>query len=360
VRVGLVIGGLGYGGAERQLYNLAVGLAATDHVVVYCLSDVVEPWGKRLSDAGVELRIIASRGGLSLRRVVSLASSLRQDRIELVHAFLFIASSYAWLATRLLPGVLLVGSARNCKPEPSLLRRWVIRRAFQGSAAVICNSQAMADYAVEHYGLQRKRSSIVYNGVGEEFFVDNPAPSEGLVIGTVGRLQPQKNLGMFLEAARLVLEGDPEARFVIAGGGSLRGELENRSSELGLAHAISFRGNVDDIASMLASLGQFWLCSDWEGAPNVVLEAMAAGLPVVATPAGGTPELLDEGRTGWLVDFGDASALAGRALQLAADTELAASVGAAAREEARHRFSIPVMVSETRKVYELAVSGGAG
>ncbi len=360
MRVGLVIGGLGYGGAERQLYNLAVGLAATDHVVVYCLSDVLEPWGKRLRDAGVELRVIASRGGLSLRRVVSLARGLRKDRIDLVHAFLFIASSYAWLATRLLPGVLLVGSARNCKPEPSLLRRFIIRRAFQGSAAVICNSQAMADYAAEHYGLKGKQASIVYNGVGEEFFVGKSAPSGGLVIGTVGRLQPQKNLGMFLEAARLVLEGAPEARFVIAGGGLLRAELEKRSSELGLADAVSFRGNVDDVASMLASLSQFWLSSDWEGTPNVVLEAMAAGLPVVATPAGGTPELLDEGRTGWLVPFGDASALAGRALQLAAGAELATAAGAAAREEARRRFSIPVMVSETKKVYELAVSGGAG
>jgi len=218
----------------------------------------------------------------------------------------------------------------------------------------------MADYAAEHYGLQGKQGRIIYNGVGEEFFVARSATSEGLVIGTVGRLEPQKNLGMFLEAARLVLEGDPAARFVIAGEGRLRLELENRSSELGLAHAISFCGNVDDVASMLGSLSQFWLSSDWEGAPNVVLEAMAAGLPVIATPAGGTPELIDEGRTGWLVDFGDAAALAGRALQLAADTELATTVGSAAREEARRRFSIPVMVSETRKVYQLAASGGAG
>jgi glycosyltransferase involved in cell wall biosynthesis len=218
----------------------------------------------------------------------------------------------------------------------------------------------MADYAAEHYGLQGKQARIVYNGVGDEFFVGKSASSEGLVIGTVGRLQPQKNLGMFLEAARLVLEGDSGARFVIAGDGLLRAELENRASELGLGHAISFRGNIDDVPSMLGSLSQFWLSSDWEGTPNVVLEAMAAGLPVVATPAGGTPELLDEGQTGWFVDFGDASALAGRALQLGADAELATAVGAAAREEARRRFSIPVMVSETRKVYELAASGDVG
>src|SRR5512141_2675746 len=129
-RVGLVIGQLTYGGAEGQLFELARALAGFAEPFVYCLSASQEPYGPRLRDAGVPLRLLPSRGSFDLSRVLALRRALREDGIEVVHAFLFLASGYAFLATRGLARVRLVTSARNCKPEPNPVRRAVLRAAF--------------------------------------------------------------------------------------------------------------------------------------------------------------------------------------------------------------------------------------
>jgi hypothetical protein len=144
-RVGLVIGQLTYGGAESQLFELARALTAKSppsaKPVVYCLSSSSEPYGSRLREAGVTLRVLPSRGSFDFSRVATLRRALREDGVSVVHAFLFLASGYAYLATRARRGVRLVTSARNCKPEPNPLRRAVLRRAFRASARVICNSR---------------------------------------------------------------------------------------------------------------------------------------------------------------------------------------------------------------------------
>ncbi|MBI5506839.1 MAG: glycosyltransferase, partial [Deltaproteobacteria bacterium] len=167
LRVGLVIGQLTYGGAESQLYELARGLArgregqrgreSACDVVVYCLSSKDEPYGARLRAAGVRVRTFEARGSFDFGRVVALARALREDRIEVVHAFLFLASAYTYLATRLSARIALVTSARNCKPEPHPLRRLLMRRALAASRRVVCNSREMERYAVAHYGAPPSR-----------------------------------------------------------------------------------------------------------------------------------------------------------------------------------------------------------
>jgi hypothetical protein len=150
-RIGLVIGQLGYGGAEGQLYELVRALRDDARVVVYCLSDRTEPYGPMLEQLGVAVRVMPARGSFDLGRVLALARAIRADRVELVHAFLYIATAYAYLALLVCPGVRLVSSARNCKAEPNALRRAVMRRAFARSQAVICNSREMARFAVAYY-----------------------------------------------------------------------------------------------------------------------------------------------------------------------------------------------------------------
>ena len=130
-RIGLVIGQLTWGGAEGQLFELARGLAAFADPVVYCLSSATEPYGSRLKEAGIALRVLPARGSFDLSRVRRLRRALREDGIEVVHAFLFLASGYAYLATRGLRGPRLVTSARNCKPEPNPVRRAVLKAAFR-------------------------------------------------------------------------------------------------------------------------------------------------------------------------------------------------------------------------------------
>jgi len=354
-RIALVIGQLTYGGAEGQLFELARGLAGRAEPFVYCLSASQEPYGSRLREAGIRLRVLPSRGSFDVSRVRALRLALVEDRIDVVHAFLFLASGYAYLATRGLAGVRLVTSARNCKPEPNPLRRTLLRAAFRASSRVICNSREMARYATEYYGAPQERARVVLNGVDTARFHRARRPHEGFRIGTVGRIERQKNLGVFLDAAALVLSSRSDAKFEIVGDGSLREHFRAEVLRRGLGDVVTLPGTRSEIPDFFAGLDQFWLTSDWEGTPNVVLEAMAAGLPVVATRVGGTPEVVEHQRTGMLVDAGDAVGIAKAALDLAADPGASARMGLLAAETADRRFSIEAMVDATSAVYDEAV-----
>ncbi len=355
MRIGLVIGQLTYGGAEGQLSELALGLRHEADVFVYCLSDQTEAYGARIADAGIPLRTVPARRRLDLGRVVQLARWLREDRVEIAHAFLFIASAYAYLATRMTPGVRVVTSARNCKLEPSAPRRWALRRAFQASDAIICNSQEMARFAVRHYAANSERIHVVFNGVDTERFQGRRHPRKGLVIGTAGRIEAQKNLEMFLVAAAQFHEARPEAMFEIVGDGSLRDSLVRRARELGIGDRVRFSGNTDDMPGFFGRIDQFWLTSNWEGTPNVLLEAMSAGVPVVATRVGGTSELIEDGNTGSVIEKGDAAAASATALRLVDRPDETARMARNARESVCRRFSIRAMIVATRRVYESAV-----
>lgn len=352
-RLGLVIGQLTYGGAENQLYELALGLRDVHDVKVYCLSNASQPFGPRIEAGGVPVMVLEAKRNLDTSRILGLAEAFRADRIEIAHAFLYIASAYAYLATRIARGTRLVTSARNCKTEPSRLRRAVMRHAFKASRAVICNSHRMAEFAGEHYGTPRDRTHVVHNGVDAARFHTERGPRDGCIrIGTVGRLDVQKNYPLFLEAAAALCQRYPDIRFEIVGEGPEQARLEAEIARLGLGGTVVLGLPRRDIAGFLAGIDQFWLTSDWEGTPNVVLEAMAAGVPVVATAVGGTPELIEDGRSGFLVEPGSPDAFVSRAIRLLDDEELARAVGQRAQELAATRFSIPAMVGATSKVYD--------
>jgi len=357
MRIGLVIGQLTYGGAESQVFELARRLAVRHELIVYCLSSAVTPYGDRLREAGVQVRVLPARRPFDVGRVLRLARSLKRDEIEVVHAFLFIASAYTYLATRLAPRVRFVASARNCKLERHQLRRAIMRRAFGRADAVICNSREVARFAAEHYDAPSARTHVVYNGVDAERFRASRIPHAGRRIGTIGRIEEQKNLPLFLRAAAEISATFAETTFVIAGDGALREQMIRSVRELAVDRTVELIGTIDDVPTFLAGLDQFWLTSDWEGTPNVVLEAMAAGLPVIATAVGGTPEIVDDGTTGVLVAPGDLPGLVAASRRLLENPREADTLGERARSAVQERFSISAMVAATEAVYRDVARG---
>jgi len=148
-----------------------------------------------------------------------------------------------------------------------------------------------------------------------------------------------------------VLRRFPDAHFDLIGAGPERDRLRARAAASGIAHAVTFAGHCDDIAARLADADVFVLPSRSEAFPNAVLEAMAAGLPIVASAVGGILELIEDGRTGLLVPPGDAAALSDRLCRVIAEPPLAARLGAAARVEAHARYSFDRMVGAFEQLY---------
>jgi glycosyltransferase involved in cell wall biosynthesis len=349
----MVIGQLSTGGAEGQLQALCAGLdAASARPVVYCLSPRTEPYGPALERAGITVRVL---GGGRLGRVRALRAALAADRIDVVHAWLFIANAFAWAATRC-GGPPLVTTARNCKRSGALLDL-LNRRAFAASDAILVNSRQVADYIGTVYGAPAQRITVVYNAIDLDRFQPPaaPRPAHPPRVVMVGRLVQQKNPQLFVAAAAALRQRLPAVRFRLVGDGPLRPAVERAAAAAGLGDALELAGERRDVPALLQDADLFWLTSDWEGLPNAVLEAMAAGLPVVATDVGGTAELLDAGVEGYVVDAGDREALVARSLEILGDPQRLAQMRHAARARAA-QFSRAAMVEATCAVYAAALA----
>jgi glycosyltransferase involved in cell wall biosynthesis len=194
----------------------------------------------------------------------------------------------------------------------------------------------------------RSPSRVVALGVDVDRFASGKAVLDGTIVGNVARLAEQKGHRTLLKAVPAVLERRPDTRFVIAGDGELREELERLAEPLG--DHVSILGNRSDVPDLLASFDVFAYPSRFEGLCVAVIEAQAAGVPVVATPVGGINETVVEGETGWLVPVGDAEALAERILHVLEQPDEARRVAAAAQRRAA-RYSVSRMVEETLASY---------
>jgi glycosyltransferase involved in cell wall biosynthesis len=349
MQLGLVIGQLTVGGAEGQLYLLCRGLdRAAVRPIVYCLSDRTEPYGPLIEGAGVTLRIITGDRPARVRRLRRL---LNADGIDVVHAWLFVANAYAWLATRG-TGRLLLTSARNCKRQGGILD-WLNRRAFAASDAIVANSQQVAEYIRHEYGAPRERVCVVHNAVDTERFRPASDARPSLCVVMIGRLVPQKNPQLFVAAAaavRAAMPGGCDIRFLLIGDGPLRAQVEADVAAAGLQECCTVMGERRDTPELLRQADLFWLTSGWEGLPNVVLEAMASGLPVVATDVGGTRELIRHGQDGFLIKAGDRDALVAHSLELLRDGEKRRQCSCAARARAE-AFAPQRMVTAMQELY---------
>ncbi len=217
--------------------------------------------------------------------------------------------------------------------------------------------------ALKRSGVAEDRLLAIPNGIpGRSPQVSTRSLREELgvgqraLIGAVGRLETQKGHTFLLEAARALLQRWPEVLFVIAGEGSQRAVLEQQIRALGLERQVKLLGRRSDMEALYAALDLFVMPSLDEGTPMVLLEAMRAGLPVIATRVGGVPQLIRAGETGVLVEPEDTAALAGAMQRCLADALMARRLGAAAAREIRERHSAEAMESRYRALYDRIAS----
>jgi glycosyltransferase involved in cell wall biosynthesis len=356
-----VVGNFVAGGAERHLLELWGRISRERfEVEIACFRAEGQFWpevralGWPVHELGVGRRIYDATGVRGLLRLVHHTLRFQPD---VVHGYLFGPNLFAVLAGRACGVPVVAVAKRNVDAFETRRQAFVQRLTHRWATHVTAVSEAVADSVVA-LGVPRGRVTVIPNGVDVDRFEAAPADRLALgaadgepVIGSVGCLAARKDYGTLLEAlARLAAEGRP-FHAALVGDGPERAALEARASALGLGDRVTFLGERSDVERLLPGMDVFVLSSREEGIPNALLEAMAAGRAAVATAVGGTPEVLEDGATGWLVPARDPEALA-RALEQALERpDEAARRGAAARRAARERMSIEAMVRRHEAFY---------
>jgi glycosyltransferase involved in cell wall biosynthesis len=349
----LVVNGFGVGGGELKLLELAALLDREKYALTIASVGQGGALEDRFRALGCPVHVLPKSFGFDPRLPLRLARVMRLCKAELVMSTLFYADIISALATFFYrPKALLSWEVITGQLEwYQVLAYRLLAGRFAHVAAV---SNSIHPMIRGLRGMKPGRISTIYYGVDLEKYSPrrSEAAAEGPVFGTVARLVHQKGHIWLLEAIPQVLARFPQARWRFAGDGEKRAGLEARARELGIAHAVEFLGSRSDVQNLLGSFDCFILPSLWEGFPNVLLEAMACGLPVIATSVEGSVELVVEGETGRLVPKEDAGALAGAMLELAADAELRQRMGSSGRKRVEEHFSLGKQVMEFEALFD--------
>jgi glycosyltransferase involved in cell wall biosynthesis len=348
-----VIDSLDGGGAERYVVDLAIALQSRGwDIEVACSAPGVR--AALLRDSSISVHVLAGslvKRRLSLRYVRALRRLLTRGRYDVVHAHLYASAAAAAAATpRDTP---LVLTEHTEGPWRSWQARAVSRWTYRRASRVVAVSTAIRDVLVDGYGVPSTRVEVLA-AVPRVPIRAHTAPRSSerrAVVGFAGRLTQEKGVDVFLRAACLVSGVFPEARFVVIGDGRLRRELEALADDMGLLEEkVRFLGFRDDAADLIAGLDILAVPSRSDGTPLVVGEAMAAGVPVVASRVGGLPDQVTHGRTGLLVNPDDPEGLAGAIVSLLLGPDEARELGEGGRAYAAH-FSHAALVDRMEDVY---------
>jgi glycosyltransferase involved in cell wall biosynthesis len=357
MRIVQLVNNLDFGGLERLAIDLAeCQLADGDQPLIYCLT---KP-GRLASEAtgkGIVVRAFEKDSGPQFGIVRAIAKQLRLDRPDVLHAHNHLVHHYGVAAGKL-AGVPVIVNTRHRgeqrlvnTPEGSAIANdptdrksdLLFRATLPWTGSVVMISEATRQFFVKYRGIPARKTRVILNGARLERFFAVPArPGSTLPrvrFGIAARLMPEKDHFALLRAFSSVVAAIPQAQLRIAGDGPMRSRLEERARELNLADSVAFLGPLTDMPKFFSTLDIFVLSSLIEGMPISILEAMAAGLPIVSTRAGGVGEAVAEGQNAFLVDPGDAEALSRAMIQMAQRPDIE-SMGALGRRIVEKRFRI--------------------
>ncbi len=404
VKIVYLINGLGSGGAEMMLYRLLKELDRDRfNPAVIALLNFSGPLEEKIKKLGIEVYLTSPRKKFYLPALLRLYRLLKQLGPDILHTQLFAADILGRTFGRMLKVPVVISSIRNeyyGGRGRNLLIRWTER--FAHKTTFVC--RAAAERFVAEGVVPGNKAMVIYNGLdlsaychgldraaklkkraelglpGQKMLpvqgtipVHKPIPEQvtlpdqeslpdqGFLLLAVGSLSRQKAYPDLLQALGMIKEKEKESKkdkaiddwqLIVAGRGPLKKELQALSAELGLEQRVSFLGRRDDVPQLMAAADALVLSSRWEGLPGVVLEAMAAELPVVATNAGGTPELVVAGETGFLVPAAAPRGLAGALEKLfSLPAEDLQQLGRAGRRRVEDHFTVARMAGAYQDLY---------
>ena len=326
MRIVQLVPSLEIGGLERLTVDLALCQKAEGHdPFIYCTSHA-GPLAAQAEAAGVPVRTFGKQVGFSPRLIRQLARSLREDRAEVLHPHNAVVLHYGVAAARLARVPVVINTRHSHNPKWDSKLEWIWSRMVPQIDGVVFVSQGVREYYIQRKRLAPRNTHVIYNGIDLDKFLRRPArPGANLPrlhFGTVGRLWPPKDHVTLIRAFAKVAADLPDSELHVLGEGPCRGEITRTAAELGVADRVKLHGAGLDVAGFLEKLDIFVLSSLNEGLPIAVMEAMAAGLPIVSTRLSGVIEIAPEDKVAWYCPPGQADGLAERMLFVARRSDL--------------------------------------
>lgn len=357
-----IVEGLGSGGAETKLLELVEHIDSNRfNTILMSLGFSGHVRDLRVPE-GVEFVTLSRRCRFDLLLIRDLVHLMKDREIDIVMTTLFYADVMGAIASRL-AGVKAMFSWETISSPKWLVkhRLWLYRFAMRYCDFIISVSRATADWLVKKRGMPEEKVIVIPYGVDDKKFTVRDGTEmrkklnlahDDIVLGTAARLHSQKGHRYLLDALPRLVSEFPKLKWVIAGEGDLRDELEAIVGQKGVASHVFFLGHCTNVHELLPAFDIFVLPSLYEGLPNCVLEAMAAGKPIVASAVDGTVEAVVDGETGVLVPPGDPDRLYNALSRLIKDEDLRNKMGMSSRKRVEDIFSLSKQVQAFENLYE--------
>ena len=365
-----IVPDLRVGGAERHVVTLLPRLDPERFASsVVCIGKEGELFADLLA-ARIDARALHLEGKrYAARALRELISIIRRERPDVVVVRSYNAETLGRIAARVAGvehTIMWVHNIGDPKPR-SAVRTTVDRALTRWTSAYFGVAEAQRRYLVDELGYPDDKIRIIHNGVDPALFDVNTDrgvlaefgwAEDDPVVGILAELSPIKDHGTFLQAARIVIDEMPRARFLIIGDGACRAQLETSCAEMRITSNVHFTGVRHDVARLLRAIDVFALSSiTVECFSIALLEAMACARPAVCTAVGGIPEMINDGETGYLVPPGDRHQLAARLMNVLSNPQTARRMGRAGRDRVEAEFSLDRSVEAAQRAIEDVVTG---
>lgn len=368
IRVLQLVEGMNWGGAETKLLELIANMDRHRFETTVCSLGMGDRLRDRFDELGIPFVNFERRGKIDPRLIWDVSKLIRKEKFDVVMTTLFYADVVGALASAISPNKAVFSWETISAPEWLIKHRLLAYRfAMKFCSKVVSVSHATAKWLVDERGLAENQITVIPYGVNLDLYKQGSSPelrkelgiaADTKVVGVVARLHHQKGHCYLIDAAKQIVAEQDNVVFVFAGDGELRKRLEEQVADANLSDYFKFLGFRSDVKELLRTFDIFCLPSLYEGLPNVILEAMASGLPVVATAVDGTVELIDEGSTGFLVQPKHAQMLATRLAALLQDSELRQRFGQQGRRKVEEQYSLQMQVENFQNLYAKYAGNG--